>query len=70
MLLPAPMIFSTLRTALLASLLCAAGPSPAQTPPPPARKPLVLAPTVEGLLLCDAAVADTRIGDINAAPRP
>ena len=55
MLLPAPMIFSTLRTALLASLLCAAGPSPAQTPPPPARKPLVLAPTVEGLLLCEIA---------------
>ena len=64
---PAPMISSTLRATLLASLVCAAGPSPAQTPPPRARKPLVLAPTVEGLLLCDTAVADTRIGDINAA---
>ena len=31
------------------------------------RQPFVIAPTVEGLLLCDEAVADARITDISAA---
>lgn len=34
---------------------------------PPQRPPLIVAPTVEGLLLCDEAATDTRITSINAA---
>ena len=55
------------RAALLAALACAAAPAPAQATPPAPRQPLVIAPTVEGLLLCDEAVADARITDITAA---
>ncbi|XAH22848.1 hypothetical protein AAFF27_23090 [Xylophilus sp. GW821-FHT01B05] len=39
-----------------------------QTAPPP-RAPLVLAPTVEGLLLCDAALQDPRLTTLEAGNR-
>lgn len=38
----------------------------AQTMPPP-RAPFIIAPTVEGLLLCDEATADARITTMDAA---
>ena len=38
----------------------------AQTAPPP-RAPFIVAPTVEGLLLCDEASADARITSLDAA---
>lgn len=36
-------------------------------PMPPPRAPFIIAPTVEGLLLCDEATADARITSIGAA---
>lgn len=54
------------RAAWALALASAASLAPAQ-PATLARPPLTVAPTVEGLLLCDEAVADARIHDINAA---
>lgn len=52
---------------MLLGLLLAASIAHAQAPP--ARPPLVLAPAVEGMLLCDEAVAKPEITHIDAAYR-
>lgn len=56
-----------LRMAALAFFACAAAIAHAQMPPPPQRAPMIIAPTVEGMYLCDEAAADTRIKDIEVA---
>lgn len=54
--------------AVLTSFFCIAATAHAQQQPtPPQRAPLIIAPTVEGMYLCDEAAADTRIKDIDAA---
>jgi len=53
--------------AALAFFVCAATTAHAQKPPLTQRAPMVIAPTVEGMYLCDEAVADTRIKGIDAA---
>jgi hypothetical protein len=56
-----------LRMAALAFFVCTATTAHAQKPPLTQRAPMVIAPTVEGMYLCDEAVADARIKGIDAA---
>lgn len=51
---------------MLAALL-AATPAGAQSTQQPAHQPFVVAPTIEGMYLCDEATKDARIADIHAA---
>ena len=57
---------SFFRAAALAGLLLAATPGHAQ-PTPAKRPPMVIAPNLEGMYLCDEAVADPGVKDIDAA---
>lgn len=56
-----------LRFATLAFLIVNGIPAHAQQPMPIQRTPMVIAPTVEGIYLCDEAVADASVKDIDAA---
>ena len=56
-----------LRFAALAFLIANGIPAHAQQPMPIQRTPMVIAPTVEGMYLCDEAVADASVKDIDAA---
>jgi hypothetical protein len=56
-----------LRFATLAFLIVNGISAHAQQPMPIQRTPMVIAPTVEGMYLCDEAVADASVKDIDAA---
>jgi hypothetical protein len=56
-----------LQLAALAFLVVSGMPVQAQQSMPIQRAPMVIAPTVEGMYLCDEAVADARVKDIDAA---
>ncbi|AYM95291.1 hypothetical protein EAG14_03320 [Acidovorax sp. 1608163] len=56
-----------LRFATLVFLIANGIPAHAQQPMPIQRTPMVIAPTVEGMYLCDEAVADASVKDIDAA---
>lgn len=57
---------ATLAVCLVAALLASA-PALAHKEGPPSIKPLVVAPTIEGLYLCEEASKEERIADIEAA---
>ncbi|QIL43027.1 hypothetical protein G7045_01430 [Acidovorax sp. HDW3] len=57
---------SAIPAALFAALLAVA-PAWAQPPQQPAHQPFIIAPTIEGMYLCDEATKNARITDIHAA---